>query len=140
MFLRVYKVEFFMNGVLFVLKLYWVKSFFIFIFISFNIFLSEVLVLLMKIIIFLILICLVRRMCFFVCGIVLFVVVIISMYLFIWVVFGRKIIDYFGVFGIIIVIVGDKIRNKIIISLNKSFFFFFKWLLKLKIYFVNFRI
>lgn len=72
-----------MKGVLFVLKLYWVKSFFIFIFISFNIFLSEVLVLLMKIIIFLILICLVRRMCFFVCGIVLFVVVIISMYLFI---------------------------------------------------------
>lgn len=63
-------------------------------------------------------------MCFFVCGIVLFVVVIISMYLFIWVVFGRKIIDYFGVFGIIIVIVGDKIWNKIIISLNKSFFFF----------------
>lgn len=63
-------------------------------------------------------------MCFFVCGIVLFVVVIISMYLFIWVVFGRKIIDYFGVFGIIIVIVGDKIWNKIIILLNKSFFFF----------------
>lgn len=61
-------------------------------------------------------------MCFFVCGIVLFVVVIISMYLFIWVVFGRKIIDYFGVFGIIIVIVGDKIWNKIL--LNKSFFFF----------------
>lgn len=57
-------------------------------------------------------------MCFFVCGIVLFVVVIISMYLFIWVVFGRKIIDYFGVFRIIIVVVGDKIWNKIINLLN----------------------